>query len=407
MAPLFSQWLPGFFRKLICYALLLVCFSCNKTDQVITVKEGHLVSVLRTQEFGIQEMIGLTLQDFPELDFSMLESVTDLFNLELKVSVTAISYNTTDPGGNPVIASGIIVQPVGIPSRGVIHVPPTTPLSCLEGGSDLLIITEGVFAFMGFTVIIPDLIGSGVSKHLPQPFLFMDHSGQVCYDMQLAAMEYCNRYSPKPLPAEIDVFGYSGGATCAVALLRHIDRLPHSPIRVKRLFAGGGLYNMHQTYSELKDRGYAEYPLIPLLIASMDYWYNLNLDYSRVFTGNLLINRETWLDRTRNAEQMRALIDPQLHTYMHPDFFTAGKNAEIQKIENVLSLHSMAEGWHTKTRLYLGHATDDLSVPFSATQELYNNLKTRTNVTLITGNGGHYNYGIEFFIAACLYLTAN
>jgi len=85
-------------------------------------------------------MIGLTLQDFPELDFSMLESVTDLFNLELKVSVTAISYNTTDPGGNPVIASGIIVQPVGIPSRGVIHVPPTTPLSCLEGGSDLLII---------------------------------------------------------------------------------------------------------------------------------------------------------------------------------------------------------------------------------------------------------------------------
>ena len=67
----------------------------------------------------------------------------------------------------------------------------------------------------------------------------------------------------------------------------------------------------------------------------------------------------------------------------------------------------MAEGWHTKTRLYLGHATDDLSVPFSATQELYNNLKTKNNVTLITGNGGHYNYGIEFFIAACLYLTAN
>jgi hypothetical protein len=407
MLPVHSKRLPGSFRKLICCALLLICFSCNKADQVVDMPDGNLVSVLQTQEFGIQEMIDLTLRDFPELDLSMLESVTDLFNLELKVRVTALSYNTTDPGGDPLIASGIIVQPIGIPSRGVIHVPPTTPMSCLEGGSDLLIITEGVFAFMGFTVIIPDLIGSGVSKDVPQPFLFMDHSGQVCYDMHLAAMEYCSKYSQKPLPAEIDVFGYSGGATCAVALLRHIDRLPHSPVRVKRLFAGGGVYDMCETYDILKARGYAEYPLIPLLIASLNHWYTLDLDYSEVFTGDLLANRERWLDRTKNAEQMRALIDPYLHTYMHPDFFTDGKNAEIQKIENVLSLHSMAEGWHTKTRLYLGHARDDLSVPFSETQTLYNNLKTKSNVTLVTGTGGHYNYGIEFFIAACLYLTVN
>jgi len=407
MLPIILKRLPEIFRKAFCYALLLISFSCSKADQVNNLPKGYLVSVLRTQEFGIQEMIDLTLRDFPELDFSMLESVTDLFNLDLKVRVTAISYNTTDPGGNPVIASGIIVQPLDIPSRGVIHVPPTTPMSCLEGGSDLLIITEGVFAFMGFTVIIPDLIGSGVSKELPQPFLFMDHSGQVCYDMHLAAMEYCSENSPDPLPLDMDIFGYSGGATCAFALLRHIDRLPHSPVRVKRLFAGGGVYDMSDTYGVLKERGYAEYPLIPILITSLDHWYGLNLDYSRVFTGNLLAHRETWLDRTKNAEQMRALLDPDLHTYMHPDFFTPGKNTEIQKIENVLSLHSMTPGWHTKTRLYLGHATDDLSVPFSETQAFYNNMKTKANVTMITGKGGHYNYGIEFFIATCLYLTVN
>ncbi len=376
-------------------------------DQAESVPDGYLVSVLHSREFGIQEMIDLTLRDFPELDLSMLESVTDLFNLELRVNVTAISYNTTDPDGNPVVASGIIVQPIGIPSRGVVHVPPTTPLSCLEGGSDLLFITEGVFAFMGFTVIIPDLIGSGISKDMPQPFLFMDHSGQVCYHMHLAAMEYCNKYSLTPLPAEINIFGYSGGATAAVALLRHIDREPESPLRVKKLFSGGGLYNMSHAYDILKEREYAEYPLIPLLIASLDHWYELNLDYSRVFSGDLLVNRERWLDRTKNAEQMRALIEPDLHTYMHPDFFTEEKNPEILKIENVLSLHSMTDGWHTKTHIYLGHAKDDLSVPFSETQILYNNLKTKANVTMITGWGGHYNYGIEFFIAACLYLTVN
>lgn len=386
--------------------MLLVFLSCHKTDQVIRPPEGYLVSVLRSQEFSMHEMIELTLSDFPELDFSMLESAADLFNLDMRVKVTAISYRTVDPKGDPVIASGIIVKPLGMASRGVIHVPPTTPLSSLEGGSDLLIITEGVFAFLGFTVIIPDLIGSGISSGLPQPFLFMDNTGRVCYDMQLASMEYYARYEKEPLDPEIDIFGYSGGATGAVALLRYIDRLAESPVKVKQLFAGGGVYQMSKTYQILKERGVAEYPLIPLMIKSMDYWYDLQLDYSRIFTGALLANREEWLDGTKNAGQMRELIGQQLDTYMHPDFFSAEGNPEIKKIEDVLSLHSMPEGWYTRTLIYLGHAVDDLSVPCEETQVFFNNMKTKSKALMIKGSGGHYNYGIEFFISGCLFLTA-
>ncbi|OQB70629.1 MAG: hypothetical protein BWX93_00700 [Bacteroidetes bacterium ADurb.Bin139] len=341
--------------------MLLVFLSCHKTDLVTRPPDGYLVSVLRSQEFSMHEMIELTLSDFPELDFSMLESAADFFNLDMRVKVTAISYRTVDPKGDPVIATGIIVKPLGMASRGVIHVPPTTPLSSLEGGSDLLIITEGVFAFLGFTVIIPDLIGSGISSGLPQPFLFMDNTGRVCYDMQLASMEYYARYEKEPLDPEIDIFGYSGGATGAVALLRYIDRLAESPVKVKQLFAGEDVYQMSKTYQILKERGVAEYPLIPLMIKSMDYWYDLQLDYSRIFTGPLLANREEWLD-----------------TYMHPDFFSAKGNPEIKKIEDVLSLHSMPEGWYTRTLIYLGHAADDLSVPCEETQVFFNNMKTKS-----------------------------
>jgi pimeloyl-ACP methyl ester carboxylesterase len=376
-------------------------------DRAIRPPQGYLVSVLRSKEFSMHEMIALTLRDFPEVDFSMMESVADLFNLDMRVKVTAISYNTVDPKGDPVIASGIIVKPLGMASRGVVHVPPTTPLSSLEGGSDLLIITEGVFAFLGFTVIIPDLIGSGISAGLPQPFLFMDNTGRVCYDMQLASMEYFDRYEKAPLDPEIDIFGYSGGATGAVALLRHIDRLTESPVKVKKLFAGGGVYHMSKTYEILKERGCAEYPLIPLMIKSMDYWYNLQLDYSRIFTGALLANREEWLDGTRNSGQMRELIGPQLDTYMHPDFFSAEGNSEIKKIENALSLHSILEGWNTRTLIYLGHATDDLSVPYEETQAFFNIMNSKSKAVMTKGSGGHYNYGIDFFISGCLFLTVN
>jgi hypothetical protein len=43
--------------------------------------------------------------------------------------------------------------------------------------------------------------------------------------MHLAAMEYCARYTSDPLPAEISIFGYSGGATGAVSMLKYIENL--------------------------------------------------------------------------------------------------------------------------------------------------------------------------------------
>lgn len=385
--------------------LLLAFVSCNKTDQIAVQPKGYLSAVLRSQEFSTHEMIHLTLTDFPELEQTMLEPVTDLFNFDMRVKVTAISYHTVDPKGDPVLASGIIVQPLGVASRGVVHVPPTTPLSSLEGGSDLLIITEGVFALLGFTVIVPDLIGSGISAYLPQPFLFMNNTGRVCYDMHMAAMEYYDKYTQERLPSHMSIVGYSGGATGAVALLHYIDGLPSSPVTVTNLFAGGGVYDMLSTFQVLKERRYAEYPLTPLLIKSLDYWHALELDYSKVFTGPLLENMDDWLDGTRNARQMKELIDPRLDTYMHPDFFTPEKNPEILKIENALSLHTLLRNWKTKTRIFLGHATDDLSVPFSETQALYHMLKSRSNVSMTSGTGGHYGYGIKFFISAHLYLT--
>ena len=101
-------------------ALLLVFVSCQTMDRAVSPPRGYLVSVLRSQEFSLHEMIELTLGDSPEFDFSFLESAAGLFNPDMRVKVTAISYNTVDPKGNPVIASGIIVQHLGVVSRGCI-----------------------------------------------------------------------------------------------------------------------------------------------------------------------------------------------------------------------------------------------------------------------------------------------
>ena len=219
-------------KGLLATLLLLVFLSCNKMDRAIRPPEGYLVSVLQSQEFSMHEMIALTLRDFPELDFSMMESVVDLFNLDMRVKVTAISYNTVDPKGDPVIASGIIVKPLGMPSRGVIHVPPTTPLSSLEGGSDLLIITEGFTTYGGLAGRDLEAIAIGLQEVMEENYL----------QYRIRSIEYLTN---KLIAAGVPVMQPAGGHAVyidAKAFLPHIpvEQYPGQSL-VCALFEEGGI----------------------------------------------------------------------------------------------------------------------------------------------------------------------
>ncbi|HOG25499.1 MAG TPA: hypothetical protein PLM86_04855, partial [Bacteroidales bacterium] len=287
--------------------------------------------ILKEGDFSISDVFTEVKKDFPALDLSRIEPLIKAL-IRMKVRITAISYNTIDPLGNPVVSSGIIMRPLNRKPRGVLHFLPSANIDKFGSGSDALIIFEGVLSFLGYIVIIPDLLGNGVTKDtLESPFLMADNTGRVAYDMHRAAIEYFPGITGSPLQKHISIGGYSMGGSSALALVRHIEKEQPEDIIIDRAIIGGGIYDMNVAFEEFAKTGYAQYPAAPGIFKAYDIWYGLNLDYSRIFIGPLLENMDSWLDRTHYRDQLIEWIGQDLHKYMHPDFFTPERNSEIKK----------------------------------------------------------------------------
>ncbi|NLF81913.1 MAG: hypothetical protein GX566_05380, partial [Bacteroidales bacterium] len=70
----------------------------------------YFIEVLKEGDFSIQDVFIEVKKDFPALDLSKLEPILTSL-IKMKVRITAISYNTVDPKGNPVVSSGIVMRP--------------------------------------------------------------------------------------------------------------------------------------------------------------------------------------------------------------------------------------------------------------------------------------------------------
>jgi fermentation-respiration switch protein FrsA (DUF1100 family) len=114
---------------------------------------------------------------------------------------------------------------------------------------------------------------------------------------------------------------------------------------------------------------------------------------------------DDWLSRKYLAHEMREFIGPYLTTYMHPDFFTDEKNASLNKVDSCLRLHSVIEEWVPRAPMTIIHTEDDTMAPFQTAERLYETFKRNGGyVTLIRGDGDHFNYGFEYYITMLLYL---
>ncbi len=365
----------------------------------------YFIEVLKEDDFTISDVFVEVKKDFPKLDLSKIQPLLTSL-IKMKVRITAISYNTVDPKGNPVVSSGIIMRPVNRKPRGVLHFLPSANIDKFGSGSDALLIFEGVLSFFGYIVIIADLLGNGITKDsVEYPFLMAENTGRVAYDMHRAAIEYFPRVLGYPLQRHISIGGYSMGGSSAMALLHHIEKEDPSDIIVDKTVIGGGIYDLRVAFEDFVKTGYAQYPAAPGIIKAYDYWYNLNLDYSKVFIDPLLSNMGHWLDRTHLRDQLIEWIGQDIHKYMHPDFFSQERNPELNKIWEKMGENSLSTGWTPKSHLLMSHASDDLSVPTRVATYTYEQFKSRgANVRIRYGKGGHYEFGKWYFLRMALHL---
>jgi len=386
---------------------MLILFSCRGPMDTPVNETGHFREVLGEGIFSFNDLKSSLLSVYPTLDITSLDNITrlvDFLDTTAKVQSTAISYITKDPHGSEILASGLIMQPEGRKSKGVLHFFPSAKIDKGKAGSELLLTFEGLLSFFGYTVIVPDLVGYGVSSYAEYPFLFSDNTGLVAYDMHLATADYF-RSEGIPFSNKVTIGGYSMGGLGVVSLHRHIEKYDTAGLIVESSYPGGGVYDLGMAMDILAETGYCTFPFVPYMYVAMDYWYGLDIDYTEVFIDPLLSNMDDWLSRKYLAHEMREFIGPYLTTYMHPDFFTDEKNASLNKVDSCLRLHSVIEGWVPRAPMTIIHTEDDTMAPFQTAERLYETFKRKGGcVTLIRGDGDHFNYGFEYYITMLLYL---
>jgi hypothetical protein len=151
--------------------LFLICmvaiglYSCDRimeTPEDTNIPEPkYFKEVLRDSTFTLVQLKDALLSVYP-IDIGSNENLfkfIDLLDSTRTVHSTAISYMTKDPRGNDILASGLIVEPVGQRSKGVVHFFPSAKIDKSTIGSEIMLTFEGVLGFFGYTIIIPDLVG--------------------------------------------------------------------------------------------------------------------------------------------------------------------------------------------------------------------------------------------------------
>jgi len=366
-------------------------------------------------EFNDYSVVKQETTDFSGLGnfHSLLGDLKDfLFFLDknLIFRVAALSYPTVDPNGKEVIASGLVFHPISKKSKGVIDFLPTAHMDSEGGGTDELFAVEGILILMGYTVIIPDLLGSGISKDMQIPFLFAENTGRVAYDMRRAAAQYLWDEFRYQMPAETIIMGYSLGGSAAIATQKYYETRHANTVKVKEVYASSGAYDLEIAFQAFAKTGFSDYPAIPNTILGFKHYYfderGLELDLSQIFKGDLLANYTDWYSGKYTSFEILDMIGTDLHAYLHEDFFKPVEqhNDALKSLYPHLRENSLITGWCPKAPIYMTHAYGDSYVPTECADAAVKYFRRAgANISYIKYPGTHDTIGYLWFLRSILH----
>jgi len=383
-------------RKLLLLLLpfMAACQLEPPMDTLEPMEGGGFVTSLKT------ELVDFS--DIPKFAFGMdVSDILFFIDKSILIQATAISYHTVDPHGNPVTASGMVYHPLNRPSKGVIEFMPLAVLNKDGGPSDKFYASEGMPAYLGYTVLVPDLLGFGVSKDVEYPYLMAENTGRVAYDLRRAAAEYLWQEFQYKLPSETILAGYSLGGFASIAAQKYYETHHANTVKIKKVYSGGAVYDFPIVLNTLAKTGISHHPSIPYVMKAYNHYYNLDLDFTKIFIGDLLTNYTSWLDWVFTSDELREKLPPNIATYMHPDFFKPlnEQNAEFKKLHDPLRQNTLIYGWTPKAPIYFTSAYYDEYLGTDSIKEAVKVFRQAgTSVSIQYVNGGHVDVGMYFIL---------
>jgi len=323
----------------------------------------------------------------------VVQALLDQVNGKSVIEISGI-YESMDANGDAITLSGKVL----IPSNGkfdrYILVSHYTIGSNKEAPSNSFPL-EGLLCSMGYAVICPDYIGYGITADKIHPYLVMDLTAINVVDMFLAVRRYFDHVGLRPVHDDIYLMGYSQGGATTMAVEYMIESLYNEfllddhPIRIRRVFAGGGPYDVKATYDRFVTTDCADYPVaVPLVLQGMIHGNGLELEMGSIMQPWLCDKIDEWVNSKKyNTAEINTLIGTKVTHNMLTETGMNVQSKEVSELYKAMVQNSIISyAWEPQAPVYILHSMDDETVTFlNAT-----NAKHRWQNANIQYNFGHY-----------------
>ncbi|AVM53173.1 hypothetical protein JN06_00472 [Bacteroides zoogleoformans] len=312
------------------------------------------------------------------LSESEIKSIMQKVNMYIQLSgecyAHAITYHTTGPKGEPIVASGMIYYPKSGRPKGVIEIVPWSKSKKECGTENYAFMPEIIPGMSAYVHIVADQVGYGATADVPIAYLQYDNVAVVAADMRRAAEEFVyNRHHCK-LSAESILMGYSLGGGGALSLAQYYQGHPERGVKVKDLFIGGGVYDPSLMVKEIFASGHAGYAQIPSVICSFDHYDDLQIDFGKVFKGDLLKHYKDWCYGQYNLTELTESLGTDLRGYFTDEFLGREESEEYRKLLEICRQKKISLEQKPDFKIHLSHARKDELVPTSCSDWLYEEL---------------------------------
>ncbi|NLA15022.1 MAG: esterase family protein [Bacteroidales bacterium] len=409
--------------------LLFTGSGCTPHDNTREETSEYLIEVLDIWEFttgfAFDTVLNLIGDFGGALSAEVKEKVTAVFDKKLSKIIygVAISYNTLDPFGNPVVATGVFFYPKDLKVKGVLEIPPIANMHKADVASlyikDRQLALESMPCMMGYITLNPDFIGVRYTESWPRPYLLAENAGLAAYHFRKAVAEYLLQEERFRLPNRSTLVGYSLGGSTSLAIAAYYER-NNTGITVDQIYTGGGVYDGLEAFQAYRRTERSEYQAIPQVIMAINHYYDLNLDFTKIFI-NGMENSEMnpnpeeggdgyawWFSGQQDMNAIHWRWGSDLRTYMHPDFFSEELKGEFKKLKAPLECNSIAlSDWAPSpfTEVYLTHSKEDNFIPVEGADLLYKEYKKKgCSIFYNRTTGTHGDAALEFILSGLLYL---
>lgn len=311
--------------------------------------------------------------------------------LTYKVHQVAGTYRSIDVNGDSIVVSGKFFYPNNGIIKNLMIVSHYTIGANYEAPSETFSF-EGMYAGMGYGVVMADYIGYGITVDSVHPYLQAETTAHNVIDMALAVRPFIAERGLKVMSDSVILMGYSQGGATTLHVQRVMESFPLyiEQFKIKKVYAGAGPYDIARTYDYSIKLDKTGIPCaVPLIIQGMSIGMDKPLDMAFFFKEPLLSNYDEWINSKKyTVNQMSSLIGvSRLSEILTPNG-TDRTNRETARFYNELTRNSIPENFVPKAPLYMFHSEDDETVPFINSQLMQRQF--RNQKADVVYNFGHY-----------------